>query len=117
MTEVIFLQGLLVFELLPLYLARWVPVGPSDTLPRPTISGKGCSLLTSELQTLGGLARGDGCVALCFITIYCSCYFNIYGTHLSCELISRASLWSAALQGAGPGVTLICFWSLPYLLY
>lgn len=58
-----------------------------------------------------------GCVALCFITIYCSCYFNIYGARLSRELISWASLRSKSLQGAGPGVTLIRFWLLPYLLY
>lgn len=89
MTEVVFLQSLLVFELLPPPdLAHWVPVGPANALPRRAISGEGCSLLTSKLQTLGGLARGDGCVALCFITIYCSCYFNIYGTRLRCELIS-----------------------------
>lgn len=61
MTEVIFLQCLLVFELLPpLDLTHWIPVGPSNALPRQAISGKGCSFLTSKLKTLGGLARRDG---------------------------------------------------------
>ena len=57
-----------------------------------------------------------GCVALCFITVYRSCYFNIYGAHLSCEHISCASLWSKSLQGAGPEVILIRFGFCPIYL-
>ena len=57
-----------------------------------------------------------GCVALCFITIYCSYYFNVYGARRRCELSSGASLRSESLQGAGPGVTLIHFWLPPYFI-
>lgn len=57
-----------------------------------------------------------GCGALCFITVYHSCYFNIYGARLSCELISCTSLWSESLQGAGPEVILIRFGFCPIYL-
>lgn len=61
MVEVVFLQGLLIFELLPPpALAPEVPAGPSSLLPRWAVSGDGHSLLTSELKTLGGLACRDG---------------------------------------------------------
>lgn len=60
------------------------------------------------------LPMETGCMALCFITVSCSCYCNLYGARLSCELISGASLRSESLQGAGPGVTLIHFWLPPY---
>jgi hypothetical protein len=54
--------------------------------------------------------------ALCFITIYCSCYFNIYGARLSCELTSPSSLRSESLRGRGRGFLSLFFWLLPYLL-
>lgn len=58
--KVVCLKSLPVFELPPLDLAHCIPVGPSDPLPKWALSGEGCSLLTSKLKTLGGLACGDG---------------------------------------------------------
>lgn len=73
MTEVVLRQSQLVFELLPpLVLARWVPVGPSNALPRWAISGQGCSLLTSNSKPWEVLPVETGtrlCVLLLFIVL------------------------------------------------
>ena len=72
----------------PLDHARRVPldcqalchVGPSMGRAAPFV------LLSSKPRA--ALPVETACVALCFVTIYCSCYFNIYSARLSCELTS-----------------------------
>lgn len=85
------------------FLLRWphsAPAGPAE--PLPSLTSWLWSSKPWEVQP-----EEPACRALCFITIYCSCYFNIYGVRLSCELASPASLWSESLQGAGQSVSLI----------
>lgn len=85
------------------FLLRWphsAPAGPVE--PLPSLTSWLWSSKPWEVQP-----EEPACRALCFITIYCSCYFNIYGVRLSCELASPASLWSESLQGAGQSVSLI----------
>lgn len=73
------------------------PCRPCRTSAKP-------DLLALQLKPWEVQPEEPACRALCFITIYCSCYFNIYGVRLSCELASQASLWSDSLQGAGLSV-------------
>lgn len=82
---------------LPPPLALLRPCRPCRTSAKP-------DLLALQLKPWEVQPEEPACRALCFITIYCSCYFNIYGVRLSCELTSQASLWSDSLQGAGLSV-------------
>lgn len=82
---------------LPPPLALLSPCRPCRTSAKP-------DLLALQLKPWEVQPEEPACRALCFITIYCSCYFNIYGVRLSCELASQASLWSDSLQGAGLNV-------------
>lgn len=81
-------------------LALLSPCRPCRTSAKP-------DLLALQLKPWEVQPEEPACGALCFITIYCSCYFNIYGVRLSCELTSQASLWSDSLQGVGQSVPLI----------
>lgn len=90
-------QCLLMHELPP-SLPHSTPAGPCRASAKP-------DLLAPQLKPWEVQLEEPACRALCFITIYCSCYFNIYGVRLSCELASQASLWSESLQGVGLSIT------------